>query len=70
MRFTDEDETRVFGAITSAVAGYGRDYRVTAADWETLRRIAAHAIGCSTFDLRDSELAFIDDAIQSHPQAV
>lgn len=58
-RLTDSDRAVMGTAVRAAVAGWGSS-RVAGTDAVTLVRIAAHAIGCSLYDLRDSELVWIE----------
>lgn len=51
-RLTTEDETRIVAELRAAIGDGWRDVA-------TLERRAAHAVGCSTFDLREIELDYI-----------
>lgn len=42
--------------VTQTVATWPAAYRPVASDLLTLERVAMHAIGCSSHDLRGSEL--------------
>ena len=57
-RLLPSDEARVEAALCRVLS-------IDTADHETLQRIAAHSIGCSYFDLRESEVAWIDEQIDA-----
>jgi len=68
-RLTSEDVGRMSAKVREAVARWrspqasGPAYALKAEDRLVLQRLAAHSIGCSIFDLRDSELDIISDII-------
>lgn len=64
-RLTDDDEEKVQYRIDSTVAewtsqAWPQDFAAGPEHYGALVRLAAHAIGCSTDDLRQSELDWID----------
>ncbi len=61
-RLTESDEERARAAIVQTLAKWA-GHRT---DRETLRRIAAHSIGCPLDDLRDVEVQWIDNEIGEH----
>ena len=68
-RLTEEDEGRVTARIDETLAdwkraGHSRPVAVGTVEWETLRRLAFHSIGCSVHDLRDSEIAWVEAAMR------
>lgn len=62
-RLTGEDEQRIRDALAAALDS-GRRMRPEGPTRDALVRIGAHAIGCSTYDLRASELAWIGDELE------
>lgn len=63
-RLTQDDEHAVRFAIRRTIANWHPiPLRLKVEHVETLKRLAAHAIGCSLADLRDVELAWIDSEI-------
>lgn len=75
-RLTGDDRARMRDAVAGMLtrwddgyrAHHGRPagrYRVQACDLETLQRAAAHAVGCSIFDLRDVELDEVSEMVRS-----
>jgi hypothetical protein len=68
-RLTPDDADRIAEAVAAAMRGWyprGVTQHLTADEYRTLQRIAAHAIGCSTDDLRLSELYAIGAVIDAH----
>lgn len=63
-RFTAEDETRIgeqiAGTLTRWQSQVDRPLELDGDARLTLTRLAAQSIGCSLFDLRDVELAWIE----------
>lgn len=74
-RLTEADEDQMQDAIARWFAHQARQLRhsgrpavirLSADERVALRRVAAHAIGCSLDDLRDSEVQWIDNEIGEH----
>lgn len=63
-RLTSEDEQTIRARLAATVADWrsagGAARPENAAQLGTLTRVGAHAIGCSLYDLRDSEVAWIE----------
>lgn len=57
MRFTDEDRDRMRKRIAESIAPWSVEPMWH--DVEALVRLAAHAVGCSTDDLRNSEMIWL-----------
>jgi hypothetical protein len=57
-RLTPADEDRIRATVA----------RMAPEGWDdaTIRRQAAHAVGCALYDLRDAEVAFIDRTLEEH----
>lgn len=66
-RLTAADESAITARLAQTKAEWAANgcqlVGITGANYPTLLRIACHAIGCTTHDMRDVELAWIDDAI-------
>lgn len=62
-RLSSGDEVRIIEAIRRADVAWGEKRPIPAEFVDTLERLAAHAIGCSLFDLRDSEREWIANVI-------
>ena len=60
-RLTDSDRSTITARLAEVIQGYSVLSQVspTGSDAPTLERVAAHAIGCSADDLRDSEMSEI-----------
>lgn len=62
-RLTDADRMTIATKMADAVAGWnahnGEFWKPSDSDLGPLERIGHHAIGCSSHDLRDSELSEI-----------
>lgn len=61
-RFTDEDRARIEARVRQVVDQWNANataakHTINADDVLALERIACHAISCSVFDMRDSEMA-------------
>ena len=61
-RFESADRIAIVGRIQATIATWGPTYVGQWSDVQSLERVAAHAIGCTAYDLRDSEL----EEITSH----
>lgn len=59
-RFSDADRDAYKNRINETVSGWG-DHKPQHDDVLTLQRVGAHALGCSTDDLRDSEIDELRD---------
>lgn len=57
-RLNGHDESRIRARLRAVYDDHGQP-RLTTDIIESYERIAAHAIGCSVFDLRDSEREWI-----------
>ena len=62
-RLTEADEVLMVGTVRDLLKRWVREHDGAgwygATDHEALERVAAHAIGCSFYDLRDVELEWI-----------
>ena len=60
-RLTDSDRSTITARLAEVIQGYSVLSQVSPwrSDAPTLERVAAHAIGCSADDLRDSEMSEI-----------
>lgn len=67
-RLTATDEAAITDRLIDVVGSWTWHQRprsaITQGDRIALRRIAAHSIGCSLDDLRDSEIDWIDGRIE------
>lgn len=61
-RLTANDEGQITDRLVNAVSTWTPEQRQQGAR-ETLRRVAAHSIGCTLDDLRTSEIEWIDGRI-------
>ena len=65
-RLTEYDKDRVAAAINRTLREWAENGNPRIDGGVMLRRIAAHAIGCSLYDLRDVEIQWIDNEIGEH----
>ena len=69
-RLTDGDEFAAIARTRETVKLWQRtrsapnDYVTSADECNTLERLAAGAIGCNLYDLRDSELAWVANMVR------
>lgn len=66
-RLTDQDRRTIADRIDSTArewSSYGNQWKASFADCASVERIAHHAIGCSSADLRSSELAEIAQTVR------